>query len=99
MSEEVKKILDYLKTENGNCSSELSYDETHLLLNYITNLQKENELLQRTNKFLFETSYEYKQRIDKAIEYMKERKKYSGDVFYLDEIQTEILYEILGGDE
>lgn len=43
MNDEIKEILRYLRIENGHCSSELSYEETHLLLDYITNLQGEKE--------------------------------------------------------
>ena len=43
MNDEIKEILDYLKIENGTIGSELSYEETHLLLDYITNLQQENK--------------------------------------------------------
>jgi len=41
MNKDIKEILRYLKIENGTIGSELSYEETHLLLDYINNLQKE----------------------------------------------------------
>lgn len=47
MGNKIKEILDYLKIENGTIGSELSYEETHLLLDYITNLQQENETRQQ----------------------------------------------------
>ena len=49
MQEEIKKILDYLKIENGTIGSELSYEETHLLLDYITNLQENYERIYNEN--------------------------------------------------
>ncbi len=55
MTEEIKEILDKLKIKNDRYSHHLKYNtsyenkdedyEAHLLLNYITNLQKENEKL------------------------------------------------------
>lgn len=47
LKEEIKEILDYLKIENGTIGSELSYEETHLLLDYITNLQEENKKIKK----------------------------------------------------
>lgn len=109
MKEETKEILKGMKKANNeDCNLWLVNESVKLLYNYITNLQKENEELKKNQRLtpeqrqhlhleLDEMIEIYKERIDKAIEYMKERKKYSGDIFYLDEIQTEILYKILNG--
>lgn len=79
MNNEIKEILDKLK--DGNCYNELDltgemwielrWEETHLLLDYITNLQQENEKLQedkkkaveyiKTTKFLYKSHYDFKQ--------------------------------------
>ena len=47
MTNEIKEILEDLKTfdENSGCPYELSGKDCKLLLDYITNLQKENERL------------------------------------------------------
>lgn len=75
---EIKEILDYLKIENGTIGSELSYEETHLLLDYITNLQEENiKLKELCDKYEEEhntTFEEWKKDIKankKAIEYIE----------------------------
>lgn len=77
MNDELKEILHYLKIENGHCSSELSYEETRLLLDYITNLQQENQDLSRVCELYGKSLYnaeltDYKSRIEKAVEYIKE---------------------------
>ena len=81
MSEEIKEILDYLKIENGTIGSELSYEETHLLLDYITNLQEENEM--------------YKKELEKAIEYITDNfTNIDGEIWHSD-IQK--IYDLLNG--
>ena len=60
MSEETKEILDKLKDSNwydeldltGTRWIELTWKETHLLLDYITNLQQKVEQLEKENKEL-----------------------------------------------
>ena len=85
MNKEIKEILDKFKNYN------LSTRETKLLLNYITNLQKENEQLKKCNKesitflnqddirdILIQKDYKIfnlQQRIDKAIEYINKELK------------------------
>lgn len=49
------------------------------LLDYVETKEKANELINYINK--------QQKIIDKIKEYIKERKKYKGDPFYLDEIQ------------
>ena len=85
MKDEIREILRYLRIENGHCSSELSYEETHLLLDYITNLQQENEELNKMCELYSKSLYcaeltDYKSRIKKAVEYIKEHiQKYDID--------------------
>ena len=58
MNEEIKEILDKLKDNDwyeeldltGTKWIELKQEETNQLLNYITNLQEENNKLKETNK-------------------------------------------------
>lgn len=79
---EIKEILRYLKIENGHCSSELSYKETHILLDYITNLQEENKTLKELNVCVgCNNNPDYKKRIDKALEYIEEHKRNVYDTF------------------
>ena len=80
MKDEIKIILDYFKM---NC--DLSDEEVRKLLDYITNLQEENEEIKNTidfidnkykntinyNEKLIEYNQDYKLRIDKAVEYIK----------------------------
>ena len=58
MNDEIKEMLDKLKDGNwyneldltGTMWIELRWEETHLLLDYITNLQQENETLHENNQ-------------------------------------------------
>lgn len=62
MNNEIKEILKYLKNKNNTRNTKiLTTNETNILLDYITNLQKENERL--------------KQRIEKAVEYINHLSK------------------------
>lgn len=68
-------------------------------------LQTKEELIEqiiiqtRTYENALNIITDKKEIINKAIEYIEERKKYKGEPFYLDEMQTEILYEILRGKD
>lgn len=64
MSDEIKEILEELKEKNETykeCSEngiiENEYYKSHILLDYITNLQQEKE--------------DYKSRVENAVEYIK----------------------------
>ena len=113
MTNEIKKILDYLKDKKGyainefGAHKELTPEENNKLLDYITNLQEENEKSKEyiefykdmtdkwkdmTNVFK-ESSEDYKQRIDKAVEYLEQPYR---DNF--DYSKAELL-NILRGDE
>lgn len=112
MNDEIKEILDSLdKIAKAEYYPEdlLTYKECQLLLDYITNLQEENERLKKENKklsndlaeaILFnqkrcEQNKELKQRCEKAIEYIKKWRESDGSQGYC----TFDLLEILGGDE
>lgn len=73
MNDEIKEILDYLKIENGTIGSELSYEETHLLLDYITNLQQENHEL-KSKLECYENGAYYSSKVDE-LEQENERLK------------------------
>ena len=80
MNKEIKEILDKFKDYN------LTTRESKLLLDYITNLQQENERLKEENNNKAMNDYahaideswyrelydDYKSRCEKAIEYIKE---------------------------
>lgn len=59
MNDEIKEIIKKLKDDGwyeeldltGEMWIELRWKETHLLLDYITNLQQENERLKETNVY------------------------------------------------
>ena len=106
MKDEIREILRYLRIENGHCSSELSYEETHLLLDYITNLQQENEELNKMCELYSKSLYcaeltDYKSRIKKAVEYIKEHiQKYDidgsiGDFDEFDMLQTGNIIDVI----
>lgn len=111
MNDEIKEILDKL--------NKLEYDDIHLiicevisrrkikiLLDYITNLQQENEhLSMELNTTMIERN-NYLSRCEKANEYIKENKdKYYHDwgeddgsyYTYLDETEIDKLSNILNG--
>ena len=120
MKEEIKEILDKIKDGNwyeeldltGTMWIELRWEETHLLLDYITNLQKENKIQKEKIQHLLidlKGESEYKQRNEKAIEYINENKHLSmfadcrepeEDWNYDLEINPRELLDILkGGDD
>ena len=83
MTNEIKNIIAEMQLRNGRyimCKNEdISFSDedykTHILLDYITNLQKENEILNQNNQAMQEEmartwkiADDYKSRIDKAIE-------------------------------
>ena len=107
MTEEIKKILKYLKTkENTRRIKCITTEETNLLLNYITNLQKENMKLISENEAIKNIKYTvdetiYKQRNEKAIEYIENHtENIDRGRYYEDYVETYDLLNILqGGDE
>lgn len=126
MNEEIKEILEYLKNINNYdyseiCDNEnnviekdydiyLSKNKIDVLLDCITNLQKENNHLSKSyaeailfNQKRCEQNKELQQRIDKAIEYIKE----DGTTYlnlanqrkWCSEFSAENILKILGGDK
>ena len=81
MSEEMKGILseieDYSKSEYLQPCCELTNEECEILLNYITNLQKENLALARENEqekqFIKDCGFENTQQL--ALEYISLREE------------------------
>lgn len=85
MTEDIKEILDKLKDNDwyeeldltGTKWIELKQEETNQLLNYITNLQKENYNLKnvmftgRNYNEVLKSEQDYKQRNEKAVEYIE----------------------------
>ena len=95
MKDEIKEILDKLNkiVPYASVPKELAYMTTNItpqecktLLDYITNLQEENERLK-------EEKEDYKSRNKKAIEYIK------NNCYYLVDNDDKNLLNILGGDE
>ena len=82
MNNEIKEILDDLGNKNNyieefGCQyKRISLYDCFQLLDYITNLQEENVLIKSVNKLVSEKIQEYKQRIDGAIEYIKQRTEF-----------------------
>lgn len=96
MNDEIKEILDYLKSDNwevgnGDYEKRLYKCDIELLFNYITNLQQENEYLDKELNNM--TDYakdleDYKSRCEKAIEYIK-----NNITWYYDEDLDESVYQ------
>ena len=85
MNKEIKEILDWLKDEDiyiedyGYQYKRISLKETTQLLDYITNLQQENQRLEENNQNMqeemarvWEENERLKEDKRKAIEYIKE---------------------------
>lgn len=84
MKDEIKEILDKLQkvanreTASRNALMEMKDKDYQLLLDYITNLQEENERVsnlyetyEEANELWIKKCENYKSRIDKAVEYIK----------------------------
>ena len=89
MNDEIKEILKEIECYRNEelCLIFLSREESNALLDYITNLQQENERLKEENKHIFANvnddellisnamnyaeARDYKSRCEKAIEYIK----------------------------
>ena len=118
MNDEIKEILDnisdnieyYYVGTNGCLYQDLTKEQLLLIKDYITNLQEENDILNDITESYEETSKEeqeemekLQQRIDKAIEFIKENSGYDeeissccDDLLYSD---CDKLIELLGGEE
>lgn len=98
MTNEIKEILDdldYCKNmKAGNIL--LKYNECDLLLDYITNLQEENERL--TNARYSLDRVELEKRIDKAVEYIINHTQSTAHL-EMDTKSIKQLLDILRGDE
>ena len=93
-NEEIKEILKILKKcEFGACITE---HNSRVLLDYITNLQEENELSLRRSYEAYEIKEEYKLRIDKAIEYIE--KEYDENIVICDQYDMAITPQDLYDD-
>ena len=120
MTNEIKEIIEYLKDDSmfiydeDGTRKEITLDESKLLLDYITNLQEENERLKElADKYEEEhkTTYEtWKKDIianKKAIEYIEHNwidYETAKDIKEYDELNIPIqdikdLYDILRGEE
>ena len=97
MNEEIKEILNNIKNKYKDYYVQdiVSGDDLKLLLDYITNLQQENESLKEVQCTFLGTGCkkqlkDYKSRTDKAIEFIKEKRKvfewYDTDLFYLESL-------------
>lgn len=104
MNNEIKEILDF--KENADYKK-LSCDEIAILRDYITNLQQENDDLKgRLENAVADCNLrlqefkDYKSRIDKAVEYIKQQttdEETGKDLGYSDNIDYEYLLNILNG--
>lgn len=126
MTEEIKELLDILNKVKDyddkryfiSCGENdylLDNDEIKCLLNYITNLQQENEKLKQINEELKQSKLlniefqdmeqrlvNYKQRNEKAIKLLKEAGCYDEETkIFCDDIwdELEILLNILQGGD
>ncbi len=99
MNDEIREILKILKKcEFGAC---ITKHNSRVLLDYITNLQKENEMLKdnaiHNDKVVDKARWNemiYKSRIEKAVEYIKLYASYDNN-FCLDYHELNNLLKIL----
>lgn len=101
MKDEIKEILDCIKDRtrdyvgmNGCLYQDLEREELNLLLNYITNLQKENKQLKKKYENAVADYELEKYKNSKAIEYIK------SETYWYSQVNSEKeLLEILGDKE
>ena len=88
MNKEIKEILEHLKriANQETLPPEISEDEAREILDYITNLQEQNDFARKLTLKETKKAIGHKSRIDKAIEYIK---TFSGESnnFCLDYLQ------------
>lgn len=108
MNDEIKEILDYwqfyINEPNNYKLLNVHFDEIKKVLDYITNLQKENEELKQDNIIGCKKFIKQRQIIDKAIEWVKEHIEtyQKNEIVILDWdnfSDPRNLLKILGGDE
>jgi len=111
MNKEIKEILDYLKESatKQNLYFEINPEKAKKLLDYITNLQEENQALKNQLDFIEEQNHiidKLQEKIDKAIEYIKScNNKEKLESMFLDENYIsnygakDLLNILTGGDE
>lgn len=110
MTNEINNLLDYLKDKNiyveehNYCYKRLSLEECGTISNYITDLQEENEHLDKVNCQLRKKINNdiYKQRIDKAIKYINEITYCEFDNSYMkygDDLTPEYIIKVLRGKD
>ena len=115
MTEEIKRILDEMLWQFEKYPTDdfiVKNKESRILLNYITNLQKENEeLLKKLEDVSLDEAniradilleqQDYKQRNEKAVEYIKENtdKLKTTRIPKIDFNYNELLNILKGGDE
>ena len=105
MTEEIKEMLWKIKRQNtyddiGYFKTPLSNDDADKLLNYITNLQKENKDLKESNHNWQRKLSDYKQRNEKVVELLEEYKYTEVDDYVkVIEFYKKIKKVLQGGDE
>lgn len=111
MNNDIKEIIDYLKNENaynigqGDLEITLYKYEVDKLLDYINNLQEENEnlkdyldIFKLSNKTKQETIDDFRKRIDKAVEYINENSAFMNDDEWEVFNKKELLNILNGGE-
>ena len=115
MKEEIKEILAYFEeyikiTDMHDSEPMLNWKDLKIVLDYITNLQEENERLKELcDKYEEEHANEFqcwkrdrkellelRSRIDKAIEYIKEKARNN---CWIDQYEANDLINILQGED
>ena len=94
MNNEIKEILDNMKEissfEYTTDWFELNYKDTKILLDYITNLQKENERLKEWKEDLLKENIELENTRKEVIKYMQENYNELTDYGYKKEIYDDL---------
>ena len=104
MNDEIKEILDILKTDMIHIR--LFKEDREELLNYITNLQNENKKIAQQHIYTLDKLMEEQTKNENAIEYIKEHISYERGEYgfyrhhlYNNFSKKDLLKILQGGDE
>ena len=109
IDEALYQIKQRIKMHELEDTTNIANEREKALLDYITNLQEENQKLKDYLKIMEKGKdnnlyrfLDYKQRIDKAIEYLTdEKREFSEDCYYkiCETLEARELLNVLRGDE
>lgn len=104
MNDEIREILDKIqnvvnhKEASYNALIETKAEDYKQLLDYITNLQEENENTKEKAKNyldIYEEMFDYKSRVEKAVDYIKNNISW----YYDEDLDESIYQDVVNGDD